>query len=143
MFVTYYPGYVSLQSPTLCITLFSFYIPWSLLKVIIYGFFFWKFKKKRVIRCHCRQPHIATNFPSLYRVYHGSKSSLHYFMFCIFFYLFCRCCCHFRCFYCKMSSYGVSLVSFIHVCWKYALIQLLTIKKLAFPWNMPLNPCQT
>lgn len=106
-------------------------------------FFFWKFKKKRVIRCHCRQPHIATNFPSLYRVYHGSKSSLHYFMFCIFFYLFCRCCCHFRCFYCKMSSYGVSLVSFIHVCWKYALIQLLTIKKLAFPWNMPLNPCQT
>ena len=55
----------------------------------------------------------------------------------IFFCLFCCCCCcccHFRCFYCKMSSYGVNLVSLIHVCWKCALIRLLTIKKtLLFP----------
>ena len=93
--------------------------------------FSWKFKKVSVIRCHCRQPHIAANFPSLYRLYHGSKSSLHYFMFCIFFHLFCCCCCccHFRCFYCKKSPHGVNLVSLIHVCWKCALIRLLIIKK--------------
>ena len=53
----------------------------------------------------------------------------------IFFCLFCCCCCcccHFRCFYCKMSSYGVNLVSLIHVCWKCALIRLLTIKQPCF-----------
>ena len=138
LFVAYYPGYVSLQSPTRCITLLSFYIPWSPLKVIIYVFFFfffWKFKKKSVVVCHCRQRHIAANFPSLYRVYHGSQSTLRYFMFCIYiFCLFCCCCCccHFRCFYCKMSSYGANLVSLIHVCWKCALIRLLTIKKPCF-----------
>lgn len=132
LFVAYYPGYVSLQSPTRCITLLSFYIPWSLLKVIIYVFF-WKFKKKSVVGCHCRQAHIAANFPSLYRVYHGSQTTLRYFMFCIYiFCLFCCCFCHFRCFYCKMSSYGVNLVSLIHVCWKCALIRLLTIKQPCF-----------
>ena len=110
----HYPGYVSSQSPTRCITSFSFYNLWSLLKAVVYIFL--KFKKKNVIRCHCRQPHLAANFQSRNQVYHGSKSSLHYFMFVYFFiYLFCCCCCHFRCFYCKMSSYGVNLVSLIQV----------------------------
>jgi len=52
--------------------------------------------------------------------------------FVYFFYLFCCCCCHFRCFYCKMLSYCVNLVSLIHVCWKCPLIRLLTIKKPCF-----------
>lgn len=47
--------------------------------------------------------------------------------------LFCCGCCHFRCFYCKMPSYGVNLLSLIHFCCKCALIQLLTIKNIAFP----------
>ena len=52
-----------------------------------YIYIFLKVKKKNVIRCHCRQPYLAANLPSLYRVYHGSKSSLNYFMFVYFLFI--------------------------------------------------------
>lgn len=88
LFVAHYPGYVSSQSPTRCITSFSFYNPWSLLKAVVYNYIFWNVKWKNLIRYHCRQPHLAANVPSRCRVYHGSKSSLHYFMFVYFFVYF-------------------------------------------------------
>ena len=134
LFVAYYPGYVSLQSPTRCITLLSFYIPWSLLKVIIYVFFSGNLRRKALLVVTADNLTLLPTF----RACTGciTEVKVLFVILCfvyIFFCLFC-CCCHFRCFYCKMSSYGVNLVSLIHVCWKCALIRLLTIKKtLLFP----------
>ena len=138
LFVAYYPGYVSLQSPTRCITLLSFYIPWSLLKVIIYVFFSGNLRRKALLVVTADNLTLLPTF----RACTGciTEVKVLFVILCfvyIFFCLFCCCCCcccHFRCFYCKMSSYGVNLVSLIHVCWKCALIRLLTIKKtLLFP----------
>ena len=137
LFVAYYPGYVSLQSPTRCITLLSFYIPWSLLKVIIYVFFSGNLRRKALLVVTADNLTLLPTF----RACTGCITEVKvlfvilcfvYIFFCLFCCCCCCCCCHFRCFYCKMSSYGVNLVSLIHVCWKCALIRLLTIKKPCF-----------
>ena len=115
LFVAHYPGYVSSQSPTRCITSFSFYNPWSLLKAVVYNYIFWNVRRKTLFVI------TADNLTLLLTFRAGAGCITEVKVVCIisclyiFLFILLLLLCHFRCFYRKMSSYGVNLVSLIQV----------------------------